>query len=106
MSYFTLQYCIMSCLIISTLIVSEILRKRVEKHVRHLIGGLYALPLIPLLWIEKDNEFLTQTDITFSFYLSLIGTFFLIALLLFTIIKYIKSERRLKGRGKKEGRHS
>lgn len=85
----TLLSVILLFVVISNAIVVTVLKKKIGMNVINLISNIIILPAIPLLWLISRGFDLGANTFT-SFYLPLIVTIFIIGMLIFRIIKYIK----------------
>ena len=89
MKALTSLFAILIYIEMSTLLIVFILQKEVPKKTYRLINSIGMLPAIPVFWLINSNLEYKADRFTF-FYLPLIMTFFLIFLLIYRIIRFIK----------------
>lgn len=75
----------------SSIVVSTILKGKIDKQTDHLIRTIIGLPAIPVFWLWMGSE--PDSPKFFTFYLPLIVTLYFILMLVIGIIKYNKSRR-------------
>lgn len=73
--------------IISTGIITNILKNKVEKKTVNLISSIGMLPTMPVLWLMSNN-LKPSADIFIYLYVPLVTTIFVVSILVIRIIKF------------------